>query len=155
VSLTVDRPFHVATADHGRKVVAPSRAMTPIPPKPQAQPVGRVPRIARLMALAIKLEGYVRDGLVADRAELSRLGHVTRARITQIMDMNFLAPDIQEAILVLPQTVHGRDPIRERHVRAMFREANWEKQRQMWRQMTPNISEGEVTGCAQYGGYDG
>ena len=87
------------------------------------------------MAVAIKLDGYVRDGLVTDYAVLARLGHVTRARITQIMDLNLLAPDIQEAILKLPRTIKGRDPIRERHVRPIAAEPDWARQRQMWRQI--------------------
>jgi len=56
------------------------------------------------MALAIKFDGYVRDGLVTDYAELARLGHVSRARVSQIMDLDLLAPDTQEAILKLPPT---------------------------------------------------
>ncbi|HQI27050.1 MAG TPA: hypothetical protein PLT20_03115, partial [Sedimentisphaerales bacterium] len=78
---------------------------------------GNVPRITRLMALAIKFDGIVRRGEVRDYADLARLGYVTRARITQIMNLLNLAPDIQEEILFLPRTVKGRDPIRERDVR--------------------------------------
>jgi hypothetical protein len=52
-----------------------------------------------------------------DQADLARLGNVSRARVTQIMNLLQLAPDIQEAILFLPRTVKGRDPIREKHVR--------------------------------------
>ena len=48
--------------------------------------------------------------LVADFAELARLGHVTRARIAQIMNLLHLAPDIQEAILFLPRVERGEDP---------------------------------------------
>jgi hypothetical protein len=129
LTLTVDRPFHITSAGHGRKVVARAWASTPTPPTPQAQPVGRVPRVTRLMSLAIKFDGYMRDGLVTDYAELARLGHVTRARITQVMDFNLLAPDIQEAILDLPRTARGRDPIRERHLRPIVAETDLAKQR--------------------------
>lgn len=131
MSLTVDRPFQISTTDRGRKVVAPPGPEPPAPPA--AEPVGRIPRITRLMALAIKLEGYVRDGVVTDYAELARLGHVSRARITQVLDLNLLAPDIQAAILTLPRTVKGRDPIRERHVRPIAAEPDWERQRMLWR----------------------
>src|SRR5690349_9864793 len=65
-------------------------------------PLGRIPRISRLMALAIKFDQMIRDGVVADYAELARLGHVTRARMTQIMNLLNLAPDIQVALLFLP-----------------------------------------------------
>ncbi len=39
---------------------------------PPAEPKGRVPRVAKLMALAIRFEQIVRDGEVADYAELGR-----------------------------------------------------------------------------------
>ena len=63
---------------------------------------GCIPRIARLMALAIRFEGLLRDETIRDYAELARLGRVTRARMTQIMKLLDLAPDIQEQILFLP-----------------------------------------------------
>ena len=58
--------------------------------KAQPRPVparGRVPRISRLMALALRLDELVRTGVVADYAELARLGHVSRARISQILNL--------------------------------------------------------------------
>jgi hypothetical protein len=64
---------------------------------------GRVPRIARLMALALRFEHLVQSGTVRHYAELARLGQVSRARVTQIMNLLHLAPDIQEAILFLPR----------------------------------------------------
>jgi len=135
VSLTVERSFQVSTADHGRGVIEPVVSGKQPMPQSEPKPVGRIPRITRLMALAIKLDGYLRDGIVADYAELARAGHVTRARITQIMDLNLLAPDIQEAILHLPPTVKGRDPISERHVRSITAESNWARQRTRWQEL--------------------
>ena len=47
-------------------------------------------------------------GVAVKIADLARLGHVTRARITQIMNLLMLAPDIQEAIHTGdPQAPHG------------------------------------------------
>jgi len=65
-------------------------------------PTGVVPRVSRLMALAIRFEQLIRDGVVPDYAALARLGHVTRARMTQLMNLLNLAPEIQEGILFLP-----------------------------------------------------
>ena len=96
---------------------------------------GNVPRIARLMALAIRFDGLVRRGEVRDYADLARLGYVTRARITQIMNLLNLAPDIQEALLFLPRTLQGRDPIREKDVRPIAGVAHWSRQRTMWAQL--------------------
>lgn len=94
--------------------------------------VGRVPRVARLMALAIRLEELIKNGDVADQAELARVGHVTRARLTQIMNLLQLAPDIQEEILFLPPTVRGRDVVTERDLRPVTRVINWAAQRKQW-----------------------
>jgi len=84
------------------------------------------------MALAIRFDQLIRDGVVADYAELARLGHVTRARMTQIMNLLNLAPEIQEAILFLPPVECGKDPITERDVRPIVAVANWKKQRALW-----------------------
>ena len=59
----------------------------------------RLPRITRLVALAVRFEGLLQDGTVRDYADLARLGGVSRARITQIMSLRSLAPVIQERIL--------------------------------------------------------
>ena len=100
-------------------------------PDSQIEP-GRVPRVSRLMALAIRFDGLIRDGVVTDQAELARLGHVTRARLTQIMNLLRLAPEIQEAILFLPRVERGRDPIKERQLRPIAAQPDWRKQRTMW-----------------------
>ena len=49
------------------------------------------------------------------------------------MNLMQLAPDIQEAILFLPRTVKGRDPIREHHIRPIAAELEWRKQRRLWK----------------------
>jgi hypothetical protein len=51
-----------------------------------------VPRISRLMALAIHFDGLIRDGMVRNFADFARLGGVSRARITQIMNLLNLPP---------------------------------------------------------------
>lgn len=93
---------------------------------------GRVPRISRLMALAIRFDSLIRQGVVADQAELARLGHVTRARLTQIMNLLQLAPDIQEAILFLSRVERGKDPIQERQLRPIAAVPDWGRQRRLW-----------------------
>lgn len=98
----------------------------------QAVPPGRVPRVARLMALAIRFDSLLREGSVSTQAELAAVGHVTRARVTQIMNLLHLAPDIQEAILHLPLVRSGRDPITEHDLRSLAGEAHWDRQRRLW-----------------------
>lgn len=96
------------------------------------RPQGRIPRVSRLMALAIKFDGLISDGVVTDQSELARLAHVTQPRMTQIMNLLNLAPDIQEQLLFLPRVTNGRDPIHEKMLRPVAAQAAWHKQRKMW-----------------------
>ena len=102
--------------------------------KGEKRPVspGRVPRISRLMALAIRFDGLIRSGVVADQAELARLGHVTPARVTQIMNLLCLAPDLQEELLFLPLVHAGRGVAWDRRVRKVVGQLDWAEQRRMW-----------------------
>lgn len=77
-------------------------------------------------------EQLLRDGVVADQAELTRLGHVSRARLTQVMNLLNLAPDIQEEVLFQPRVEAGRDPITERDLRPVAAVVDWNSQRRMW-----------------------
>ena len=102
------------------------------PPLPDAEAAGpAIPRIARLMALAIRFEGMLRDETIQDYAELGRLGQVTRARITQIMKLRHLAPDIQEQILFLPP-LKG---LNERNLRPIVSRIDWSEQRRMFQKV--------------------
>jgi hypothetical protein len=64
------------------------------------------------MALALRFEGLIRTGQILNYAELARLGHVSRARISQITCLLLLAPDIQEELLFLPP-IDGRGGAKE------------------------------------------
>ena len=90
-----------------------------------------IPRIARLMALAIRFEGLLREETIRDYAELARLGRVTRARITQIMKLLDLASDIQEQILFLP-LIKG---LNERTLRPLVSRIDWREQRRMFQKI--------------------
>ena len=127
---TVECTVHFKVRHHGQKSLQSGAA----PAVPAIEP-GRVPRLSRLMALAIRFEKLVRDGAVRDYADLARLGNVSRARLTQIMNLLNLAPDIQEAILFLPRTDRGFDPISERQVRRIAAEPDWRRQRRLWREL--------------------
>jgi len=107
------------------------------PPSPKPTPAtseGRIPRITRLMALAIKFQEMIDGGEIRDYADLARLGYVTRARVTQIMNLGNLAPDIQEELLFLPPA-KGRGPITERHLRSLDSVIDWTTQRRLWSEL--------------------
>ena len=99
---------------------------------PAAAAPNRVPRVTKLMALALKFERLVSEGTVESFAELARRGHVTRARMTQVMSLLHLAPDIIEQLLHLPQVERGRDPMVLRDLLPIAGERDWRKQRRMW-----------------------
>lgn len=103
---------------------------------------GKLPRVTRLMALAIKFDGVIRDGAVRDYADLARLGLVTRARLTQIMNLLLLAPDIQEELLFLPKTMTGRDMISERSLRRLTAILRWDRQHKLWREICDSCKRG-------------
>jgi len=88
-----------------------------------------VPRIRRLMALALQMEQMMEEGTVKNYSELAHLGRVSTARITQVMNLLHLAPDIQEEILLRKQP---HDWLREPTVRKLSSIALWSKQRKYW-----------------------
>ena len=81
--------------------------------------------VARPLALALRIDEQVRRGEMASFAEVAELGHVTRACVSQIMNMLNLAPDIQEAIPFLPRTVRGRDPLIVRELQPIASILDW------------------------------
>lgn len=94
---------------------------------------GRIPRISRLMALAIHLQKLVDQGVVLDYAEIARLTGLTRARVTQIMNLNLLTPRIQEEILFMPVTRNGHDALVERNLRSIVSNPMWDQQVKCWK----------------------
>jgi len=90
----------------------------------------RIPRIARLMALAIKFQDMVDRGEVRDYADLARLGYVSRARVTQIMNLMNLHPEIQEELLF-----SGASLPAEHSLRAVIIQVDWQTQLQVWRHL--------------------
>jgi len=97
----------------------------------------RVPRITRLMALAIKFQDMVDRGEVRDYADLARLGYVTRARITQIMNLLNLAPDIQQELLDIDAATEPSS-MGESKLRKVTVPVSWPDQRKLWRQLRPS-----------------
>lgn len=148
--VTVTKRIHFSTRSRGKRKIVEGAGEAVV-----AVSSGRVPRVSRLMALAIKVDGLIASGAIADQAEAARLGHVTRARMTQIMNLLLLAPDIQEAVLNLPVVERGREPIAETHLRSVVQEVCWEAQRQIWLHVlaehrcgvNPSVDEGRFRGC--------
>lgn len=98
------------------------------PPPPKPEPVRRPAKVARMLALAHHLQNAIDRGLVADRAAVARKLGFTRARVTQLLDLLLLAPDLQEAVLAM-EAVDGVEPMAERTLRAVAHAGAWEEQR--------------------------
>ena len=111
--MKVKTKFHIERAAKGRVVVAEGEKKE----RPK-----KIPRVARLMALAIKFEQMVCDGEVKDYAEIARLGGVTRARMSQVMGLLNLSPKIQEGVL------SGKSDLTERQLREMCSIECWSAQ---------------------------
>src|SRR5437867_7850466 len=126
---TVQCAVHFEREARGRKRIEAGAQ------QPSALPPGRVPRLARFLALALRLEAQLRQGVLKDNAEVASVGHVTRARVSQILSLVHLAPDIQEAILFLPRTQRGRAPVILSDVMPIAMELDWKRQRRAWRRL--------------------
>ena len=111
-----------------------------------AEVVGdRLPRITKLMALAVRFEDLLRRGTAKDYADLARLGGVSRARITQVMNLRNLAPVLQEQILWLPQDHSEKSKLNERALRRISGTMDWREQitqfEQLYAGKVPNRME--------------
>jgi hypothetical protein len=85
------------------------------------------------MALAIYYEDLIRKGHVHDYPEIATLGHVTRARVTQIMNLRLGAPDIQEELITLDRVIKGRDSLSLCQFQTIALGIDWRSQRKQWR----------------------
>lgn len=135
--ITVKRKIKLSRGAHGRRRVGDKSDESAV-----VEP-GRIPRISRLMAVAIRLQGMLQTGEVTDLTELARLGHVTQPRMSQILNLTLLAPDIQEELLFLPRIMSGKAMIHEKLLRPITAVVDWEKQRAMWRAISCRVQSGE------------
>jgi hypothetical protein len=133
--LTINRPFHITVRSKGSKVLQKGKA--------DPKPAGRVQRVVRLLALAHRCGDLIRDGVIINQSELAHYGQISTTRMSQIMWLDNLAPDIQDAILELPRTAQGRDTILEQDVRPIAKTLDWNEQRAMWATLRKRIPPGD------------
>jgi hypothetical protein len=112
--------LHRAQAGHGKRFTTAA----PVP----APSVRRPARVAVMLALAHKIRSAVERGAVRDQAEVARRLGLTRARLTQLLNLLSLSPDLQERVLVL-EAVDGAEPLTERSLREVTHEPDWSQQR--------------------------
>lgn len=111
-------------------------AIRPAPCHPRRADVpagpGKLPRLTQALALALRFDDMVRSSEARDFADVARLACLSRARISQVLKLLWLAPEIQREILYLPRTPGGRYPISEVAARRITREPSWQRQRVLW-----------------------
>lgn len=122
-----DRAFRRIVKGHlERRSRSPVVLQTQTPtPGPSRRPA----RIAKMIALAHHIQTGIDRGELGDRASVARALKLTRARVTQLLDLLLLAPDIQAKLLEL-EAVDGVEPLAERRLRCLARQPRWDLQRE-------------------------
>lgn len=137
-SLVIRKHVTFATKARGKRVLGVNNLSV------ATLPSGRVPRVARLMALAIKMESVLRQGGTLSQTDLAELGRVTKARMTQILNLTLLSPGIQAEILGLPPVERGHDPISESDLRPICAEPCWSRQEELWRRLAASVTKRRI-----------
>jgi predicted XRE-type DNA-binding protein len=107
------------------------------PPEPAKRPA----KVALQLALAHRIHRAIESGDVKNQAEAARLLGLTRARVSQLLDLTLLAPDIQERIL-FHEAVGSVEPLSERGLRPVGSAKSWEDQRKAFEEGAESVSEG-------------
>ncbi len=105
---------------------SPATAVPAATPAPITAPP-RVPKITLLLVLGHHFERLVREGVVKDYAEIARRTGLTRARVTQIVNLTLLAPGIQEEIF---SATCNKDALVERGLRDLVSITEWSRQQE-------------------------
>lgn len=123
-------------ADRVVSAVPPPR-YPPRPPRPPREP--RTPQVVELLRKAHAWRQEIDTGTAANQAEIARREGVTRARVTQIMMLLRLAPDIQERVLALPATAE-RPILSERMLRPITFLDDAERQEKALNEIAPQLT---------------
>lgn len=132
MSASIKMKVHFAAGQRGHRVLRKGK-------QPKHSKSTRLPRITRLMALAIKYESLLEKGLVHTHQELADLAGVERSQISTILRFRLLAADIQEWLLNLPETEKGNDPVGMIELRSIAATPSWEKQRDQLHCLIPDL----------------
>lgn len=122
---------HVVTGRLFRRRKGHGWAFAEEPEPPPPEPVRRPARVAQMLAFAHSLQAAIDRGEYRDQTDAARQLGLTRARVTQLMNLTLLAPEIQEAVIFL-EAVDGREPLSERELRKVVFAGGWAAQRAAW-----------------------
>jgi hypothetical protein len=86
--------------------------------------------------LAWHIEEQVQSGKLGSYAAAARLGHISRARLSQIVSLLNLAPDVQEHVLFSQRPTRGRQQVPTlRQLLSVAAALDWDEQRRRWRKL--------------------
>ena len=122
----VEIQVHFSTGYRGRKRIKEGTKSLEAEPTRQ-----NVSRLTQLLALAHRWNHLIEEGVVASYAEIASTMGLSRARVTQIMALLYLAPEIQEKILTRALDTE-LDRLTERSVRVLTMLPAWDDQRRLW-----------------------
>ena len=108
--------------------------LTDKPPEPPPGPARRPALVAQMLAFAHRVEAEIAEGLLPDRSAASRHYGISTGRISQIMNLLQLSPDIQEAVLWL-EAVDGREPMTGQALEELAVIEAWSEQRKGWHRL--------------------
>lgn len=99
---------------------------------------GRLPRVTRILALALSFQDIIAAGGAKNYKELARRTGVTAERLSQVMKLLWLAPSIQQEILYLSGG-GGRYPLSESMVRSIAMKWSWAEQLDLWSRLKKQL----------------
>lgn len=93
------------------------------------------PSLRKNLVMAYQIQKLLEQNKAKSQDQIARWMGFNRARISQIMNLLFLAPEIQTEILLSKYL-----EIPEHQVRKIPLEANWLIQKQIWLALTTHLS---------------
>jgi Recombinase zinc beta ribbon domain/Recombinase len=126
----MDAPTEELSVPLSTRLFEPPRSVTANNSSLRGHRPERLASIARLLAMAHRLDGLIAGGTVANYAELAHYASVSRARISQIMNLLNLAPAIQEHLLFLPSS--DAVFITERSLQRLASVPDWNRQAELF-----------------------
>ena len=92
-----------------------------------------------MMALAHHFETAMEAGTIKGPSDAGRRIGITSERVTQVLTLRYLAPDIQEDVLFLEIT-EGGEPFTENDLRKVARVLSWPLQRSLYARLQPSFA---------------
>ena len=123
MSPTIKMSVHFSPGNCGHKILRKGK-------RPKHAKPTRLPRITRLMALSIRYERLIKQGVITRHIDLADLAGIGRSQVSRIIQLQLLAPDIQEWLLNLPETEKSEDPVMWTDVQPLTQIASWQEQHQ-------------------------